>query len=310
MSDNSRAYGPASQAMLKWMDYTHLQQHLIWAYETRVSTAVNGRVEAKDMNAWLIESGEAEVRMVNEPECVRAQAGQWLFPKPGLRYQQFAKDTRLLSVCFRLGWPSGLNLFDDGLTLSIEAEAFPELTQSARTLVKAVRTTFEATYPNGRFPRLGPTLDITSICLSDYVRWNHAFSHWVSTFIATMLRNQIEPCGLQVIDSRVMQALAWINRAADDGFYSEQNLAKSVGLSASHLARLFTQTLGKTPHEYFNQERLRRINHALDHSDEPVKSIAYRNGFKNPAHFSRWYKEQTGLSPRSYRMNQSNVSHV
>lgn len=39
----------------------------------------------------------------------------------------------------------------------------------------------------------------------------------------------------------------------------------------------------------------------LSKSSTPVKQIAYKLGFNEPTHFSKFFKKQTGLTPNQYR---------
>jgi AraC-like DNA-binding protein len=51
------------------------------------------------------------------------------------------------------------------------------------------------------------------------------------------------------------------------------------------------------------QMRLERCRAQLQEARGPasVAEIAFANGFRSPAHFSRLFKAETGLSPRAYR---------
>lgn len=241
--------------------------------------------------------------MAGESNRYQAQAGQWFFPRPGTRHQAFSPGTRLLSICFRLRWPSGLNVFSKGLPWALGASSAPALTRVARELVAAVKPAYEQAYPDGGIPHRGPSLDGVTLTLNNYMDWSRHFENWLATFTSTLTEHGIEPQGADPIDPRVIHALAWLRSESREGRFSETELASEVGLSSSHLDRLFSQSMGQTPRGYYNTCRLQRINHALAYTQEPIKSIAFRHGFKSVSHFSHWYRGLTSLSPRSYRQD-------
>lgn len=78
-------------------------------------------------------------------------------------------------------------------------------------------------------------------------------------------------------------------------------LAETAGVSARHFARQFHARLGTTPHAYINARRLSAASEMLLANQVKVRQIASAVGFSSIATFSRWFKDQTGMSPRRYR---------
>jgi AraC-like DNA-binding protein len=98
----------------------------------------------------------------------------------------------------------------------------------------------------------------------------------------------------------VKRAMAWLarNHAAP---VARWQLAEAVGASEDYLARVFRRELGVSPWEYLNRYRVHRAGEMLRASDESVKAIAARVGFRDPAYFTRIFARVTGRPPTEYR---------
>lgn len=79
-------------------------------------------------------------------------------------------------------------------------------------------------------------------------------------------------------------------------------ISESLNLSKSHMTRLFRDITGLTIMEYAMEYRLQQAKYFLRiHPDHPIKQIAFKTGFESPAHFSRYFREKVGQTPRQYR---------
>ena len=79
-------------------------------------------------------------------------------------------------------------------------------------------------------------------------------------------------------------------------------LAKRLGMGYTLFRRLFREYNGMAPLEYQIALRIRRAAHLLESSDAPIAQIASETGFRTPAYFSRFFREQTGRSPQQHRI--------
>jgi AraC-like DNA-binding protein len=76
-------------------------------------------------------------------------------------------------------------------------------------------------------------------------------------------------------------------------------VAREVGMSPFHFARLFSDLAGTSPHQYLLGLRLRR-SAAMLRDGVSVTEAAMNNGFQNLSHFSRSFQRRFGVSPRRY----------
>lgn len=72
-------------------------------------------------------------------------------------------------------------------------------------------------------------------------------------------------------------------------------------MSVRHFSRVFTLRLGTTPYTYINQRRRALASELLLSNQLKVRQIAEAVGFSSVATFSRWFRQQTGTSPRDFR---------
>jgi AraC family transcriptional regulator len=85
------------------------------------------------------------------------------------------------------------------------------------------------------------------------------------------------------------------------------DLAKLLGMSQFHFARLFKQSIGVTPHQYVLQQRLERAKHLLKQTELPVMEIAMLCGFSSHSHLGKWIRQHTGMAPKDYRIKGNRV---
>ena len=82
---------------------------------------------------------------------------------------------------------------------------------------------------------------------------------------------------------------------------SVADLADLINLSLSRFHVFFKAQMGESPMEYIKRVRLERSRQMLATTDVPVYAVAESVGFINPFHFSRAFKEASGMSPSHYR---------
>lgn len=83
------------------------------------------------------------------------------------------------------------------------------------------------------------------------------------------------------------------------------DLAASASVSKSECLRCFKQSMQISPYKYLVEYRLLKAAVLLKNSNKSVAEIAGRVGFRLVSHFSKCFREKTGLTPREYRQNGS-----
>ncbi|XID95046.1 AraC family transcriptional regulator [Paenibacillaceae bacterium WGS1546] len=80
-----------------------------------------------------------------------------------------------------------------------------------------------------------------------------------------------------------------------------EGLAERLRINRKYLSKIFKDTTGLTPQQYFLQSRMNRASELIQKSTLSMSEIASSVGYKDPFLFSRMYKKITGVSPRDYR---------
>jgi AraC-like DNA-binding protein len=82
---------------------------------------------------------------------------------------------------------------------------------------------------------------------------------------------------------------------------SVEDLAKKACMSTSHFYKSFKSTLGETPTEYLNGERLKQAKKLIRNSNAKLSEIAFACGFNSPSYFITQFKKQEGMTPSQFR---------
>lgn len=79
------------------------------------------------------------------------------------------------------------------------------------------------------------------------------------------------------------------------------DLALLCGVSISHFSRAFKASFGVPPYRYFLRLRVESAMSMLRTGSVPLVTIAQACGFSDQSHFSKVFREMTGMTPSSYR---------
>ncbi len=80
-----------------------------------------------------------------------------------------------------------------------------------------------------------------------------------------------------------------------------EEIASDLCMGYSNFRRIFKQYTGFSPAKYIIQMRINRILEALTNSHDPIKQIAFENGFDNYDYFFTVFRRITGTTPGEYR---------
>lgn len=95
-------------------------------------------------------------------------------------------------------------------------------------------------------------------------------------------------------------AMQYLETHLSDPTLSNRVLARQAGFSEVYFRRLFTQCYGMPPKQYILELRIRKARQLLTDGRQSITAVSEACGFSGVYHFSRFFKERTGLSPTEY----------
>jgi acetamidase/formamidase/AraC-like DNA-binding protein len=129
----------------------------------------------------------------------------------------------------------------------------------------------------------------------------------LTEFLATSLVSEVPDgtlrgatCTQTAILNRICQL---IEARLGEHDFSRETVATKEGISPRYVQKLF-ENAGETFAHYLRLRRLERCRSELVnpiYAHLSITDICYRWGFNDSAHFSRAFRDQYGMSPRSYR---------
>ena len=82
-------------------------------------------------------------------------------------------------------------------------------------------------------------------------------------------------------------------------------IANTVDMSKYHFCRVFKQTTGLTPWQYVIQHKIELAKQLLKNSQLSsqlsIRQVSDRLGYSNPAQFTNFFRQHTGVTPSTYR---------
>jgi AraC-like DNA-binding protein len=86
-----------------------------------------------------------------------------------------------------------------------------------------------------------------------------------------------------------------------EGLPSVAWCADQLNISANYFGDLIKKETGKSAQEYIQAKVINEAKERIFDINKSVSEIAYDLGFKYPQHFTRLFKQRTGVTPNEYR---------
>lgn len=92
------------------------------------------------------------------------------------------------------------------------------------------------------------------------------------------------------------------DKPQSEGLPSVAYCAEALHLSPNYFGDLVKKYTGRSAQEYIQSKVIELAKDRVFDLNRSVSEIAYELGFKYPQHFTRLFKQKTGITPNDYRM--------
>ena len=118
--------------------------------------------------------------------------------------------------------------------------------------------------------------------------------------LSEMQRGQSVPYLPKTKQNIIQPAVHYIHKNYTTSLIDMQFLSGLCGISYDYLRQLFKKIYGVSPIKYINALKLKHAQELLASGLYSVQEAAYNAGFSDVSHFSRFFKDHTGVSPSKY----------
>jgi len=280
-------------------DWMNLRSELLFIVDSAIPAGDGDRSggREREFSAWLVRRGWA--RIESDGEKAEARAGEWLICSGRSVTQRFSPDAHLLAMRVSQSWPDGSPLLAGGAVTVLKAAKHPALERNARRLQGLVERLRWAGEKEGD-PRAVFQWR-TRMDFRTYAAYQRHLQAWLLALVDGMEAKGRRVWVPESGDPRVAKACQLLDVLAAGEAYPEAALVAASGLTIGRLNQVFARAYGVTTHAYWERGRLERARVALEGEGATVKQIAFEAGFSQLSHFSRWFKQRAGASPRAYR---------
>jgi AraC family transcriptional regulator, transcriptional activator of pobA len=101
--------------------------------------------------------------------------------------------------------------------------------------------------------------------------------------------------------SRVLQRFRQLVEMNFRDHWTVTRYAETLGISRDRLHAVCTAALGKGPKALIAERLAREAGLRLERSTLTIEQLSHSLGFRDPAHFSNFFKRTTGMTPGRYR---------
>lgn len=101
-------------------------------------------------------------------------------------------------------------------------------------------------------------------------------------------------------ENLLANAMRYLENHISDPLLSNKILAQQIGFSEVYFRKVFSAQFGVSPKQYILDVRMQKAKQLLTDGVLTVTSIAEECGFSSVYHFSRAFKQKTGISPTEY----------
>ncbi len=266
----------------------------LWVYDALVPVTETWSKEILvPASLFFVITGHGKIKA--DDRTFNLPPGTAFLAAPGRRRQWFADGTRLLSVGYRATWPDGAPLFSKGLNTDLKTTTLTRLEGAARKLFRGV-------HGAKRTVTWREASSLNALSLRDWSQREAAFRTWFAEYLSTLALLGIQPTPrLRPSDERINEILRRLDAWPLAKPLIVNEVVSGLLIGARRLEQLLAAELGITPHSRLNMRRVEAARHLLSTTTTPLKEIAHELGLHHASHFTKWFRQHTGLAPSAYR---------
>ena len=102
------------------------------------------------------------------------------------------------------------------------------------------------------------------------------------------------------LEEKIIEARQLI-KANIGGSFSQEDIAKQLGLGYSWFRRMFKEYTGISPAQYQLQQTILKAKELMTDTSLNISEVAYRLHFENSSQFSTFFKKKEGITPSQFR---------
>ncbi len=141
--------------------------------------------------------------------------------------------------------------------------------------------------------------------VSDPGSYDETLLTYLNVVLLEMRRLQTEPMKNSSVSFNAASRLVRDFYQLVDKHYLERKkvyeLAKILGVTANHLVQTVREKAEKTPGRIVTERLVLEAKRQLIHTLYSISEIAFSLSFTSPSQFTRWFKNEVGLTPGQFR---------
>lgn len=141
----------------------------------------------------------------------------------------------------------------------------------------------------------------------DYPEKNVALESYISLMLIHIARLDCNEERNSAVNNDDLRIYHIFTKFIEEHYHEHWNLptyVDKIGVSESRLNQVCQRISNCPPKKIIRERLLQEIKRKLIFSRHSVNEVAYELGFTDPAYFSRFFKNQTGMSPLKFRKSQ------
>lgn len=134
---------------------------------------------------------------------------------------------------------------------------------------------------------------------------NFALESIVRLLLLQMMRLAPENTETQTVASEELRLFRRFSEQLEQEFRNRWPLSKycsTIGVSESRLNHICQRVANCPPKKLIHERVLQESKRMLRYSNLSINDIGFELGFTDPSYFSRFFRKQTGLTPKDFRL--------
>ena len=115
-----------------------------------------------------------------------------------------------------------------------------------------------------------------------------------------IIKTQDAPYMPESRQNLIKPAVNFIHKHYTEELINMQKLSALCGISYDYFRKLFEKFYGISPIKYVNKLKINRAKELLSSGLYTVNEVAFLSGFSDLSHFSRFFKNNVGISPKKF----------